>query len=655
VMTEQPRALTLQRRTIPPNVEAAVETALQKLPADRFASAAQFAEALGQPGFTAHRPGAVPGVAHRHRARLALGVPWALLALAVTWAAWGWWRPARNGGTRQVIVSSIILPDSAPLAFIGTAPYATGRTGLALSPDGTSLVYVAQRGTGTQLYLRPMDRDSVFPLPGTEDACCPFFSPDGVWLAFMARDRLVKLRLGFAGAPIPIVPVNSFWGADWSDDGWIVVGDLQGRRAFRISAETGAREELPSVTGMPRALPGGRGLLFADRGTGKLYLPSRREGRDLAIRSSDLRYLPTGHIAYVGQGTLWAVPFDLSSLRSTGEPLAVIPHLRTESSVGSGQYSFSPTGLLVYAPGGNGDLGRLVTWHRSGKVDALPFAPALFGCLALSPDGRQIAARVADPGTGVWDLWVYDLAGGAPRRLTTSGDARCPSWSPDGRVTSLTRSDSGSAVLAMDPSGRESPSTIVQLKLDLGASGIGWSPDARQVAVAQNRRDSIGSDVLVVPLDSAGVAHPVAATPALEWGATFSPDGRWIAYSSSESGADEIYVQPYPPNGQRWRISRSGGEEPLWTLGGKELVYRIGPEWWRVPIATAGRFTAGEPQLLVRGPYLNEGGVEYAISADGDRLFLLAPATGATTTTQLTVISNWFTMLRNLERRARRE
>jgi dipeptidyl aminopeptidase/acylaminoacyl peptidase len=349
------------------------------------------------------------------------------------------------------------------------------------------------------------------------------------------------------------------------------------------------------------------------------------------------------------------VPFDLSSLRLTGEPLAVIPHLRTESSVGSGQYSFSPTGLLVYAPGGNGDLGRLVTWHRSGKVDTLPFAPALFGCLALSPDGRQIAARVADPGTGVWDLWVYDLAGGAPRRLTTSGDARCPSWSPDGRVTSLTRSDSGSAVLAMDPSGRESPSTIVQLKLDLGASGIGWSPDARQVAVAQNRRDSIGSDVLVVPLDSAGVAHPVAATPALEWGATFSPDGRWIAYSSSESGADEIYVQPYPPNGQRWRISRSGGEEPLWTLGGKELVYRIGPEWWRVPIATAGRFTAGEPQLLVRGPYLNEGGVEYAISADGDRLFLLAPATGATTTTQLTVISNWFTMLRNLERRARRE
>jgi eukaryotic-like serine/threonine-protein kinase len=658
VMTEQPRSLTLQRHTVPPHVEAAVATALEKLPADRFTTAQQFADALAKPGFTGtHRPGAVPAVARRPRARgLAAAAPWVLLALAVAWAAWGWWRPARPGGTGQVIVSSITLPDSAPLAFIGTAPYATGRTGLVLSPDGTSLVYVAQRGTGTQLYLRPMDRDSAFPLPGTEGACCPFFSPDGVWLAFLARDRLVKLRLGLAGSPIPIVPVNSFWGADWGDDGWIVVGDLQGRRVFRVNAETGAREELPSVTGVPRVLPRGRAILFGDtrKGTGSLYIPSRGVGRDLAIPGADLRYLPTGHVAYVSRGTLWAVPFELSGLRLTGEPLAVIPHLRTESSVGSGQYTFAPNGLLVYAPGGNGDVGRLVAYHRSGKVDTLPFEPALFGCLALSPDGRQIATRVADPGTGLWDLWVYDVAGGGPLRLTTTGDATCPSWSPDGRVTYVTRSDSGIAVLAQSPSGREIPSTMVILKPDVSASAVGWSPDGKRL-VLFGRRDSTGTDVLVVPLDSAGVVHPVAETPALEWGGTFSPDGRWIAYSSSESGSDEIYVQPYPPTGQRWRISRNGGEEPLWTRGGKELVYRVGPEWWSVRVATAGQFTASEPGLLLRGPYLNEPGVEYAVSSDGDRLFLLAPATGSTTTTRLTVISNWFTMLRDLERRARRE
>jgi hypothetical protein len=435
-----------------------------------------------------------------------------------------------------------------------------------------------------------------------------------------------------------------------------VVSDLQGRRLFRVNAETGAREELPSVMGVPRVLPRGRAILVSEswRGTGSLYLSSRRERRDLAVPGSDLRYLPSGHIAYVRQAALWAVPFDLSGLRLTGEPLAVIPHLRTESSLGSGQYTFAPNGLLVYAPGGSADLGRLVAYHRSGKVDTLPFEPALFGCLSLSPDGRQIAARVADPGTGLWDLWVYDVAGGSPLRLTTSGDAYCPGWSPDNRVTYVTRSDSGVAVLAQSPSGRESPSTIVKLKLDLSPSAVRWSPDGKRLAV-YNRRDSTGSDVVVVPLDSPAVVHPVAETPALEWGGIFSPDGRWIAYSSSESGTDEIYVQPYPPTGQRWRISRNGGEEPLWTRGGTELVYRVGPEWWSVRVATTGQFTASEPQLLLRGPYLNQSGVEYAVSADGDRLFLLAPASGAATTTRLTVISNWFTMLRDLERRARRE
>jgi serine/threonine-protein kinase len=287
-------------------------------------------------------------------------------------------------------------------------------------------------------------------------------------------------------------------------------------------------------------------------------------------------------------------------------------------------------------------------------VDTLPSEPALFGCLSLSPDGRLIATRVADPGTGLWDLWVYDRAGGGPLRLTTSGDVSCPSWSPDGRVTYITPSDSGLAVLAQSPSGRESPSTIVNLTLGVRSSGGVWSPDGKRLAI-YGTRDSTGSDILVVPLDSAGVVHPVAATPALEWGAIFSPDGRWIAYSSSESGTDEIYVQPYPPTGQRWRISRNGGEEPLWTRGGKELVYRFGPEWWSVRVATAGQFTAGEPELLLRGPYLNQPGVEYAVSSDGERLILLAPATGATTTTRLTVISNWFTMVRDLDRTARRE
>jgi serine/threonine-protein kinase len=547
-----------------------------------------------------------------------------------------------------VIASTIVLPDSAPLAFIGKAPLALGRTALALSPDGATLAYVAQRGAGTQLYLRPMDRDTAFPVPGTEDACCPFFSPDGAWLAFHARDQLSKVRLGFAGAPIPILTVNSFFGADWGEDGWIVVSDLQGRRVLRVNAETGAREDLHLMMARPQMLPGGRGILSDT----SLFRSPRNERRRLIAQGTDARFAPTGHITYAHQGALWAVPFDLSKLTVTGEPLAVVPHLRTEASLGAGQYTFSRGGLLVYAQGAANDQSRLVSRSRSGRVDTLPFEPARFGCLSLSPDGSRLAVRIADPETSQWDVWVYDLVRGSRLRLTTSGGLGCPSFLPDGRVTYVTRSGDDATISAQAATGRESPSTILTRRLNVSGSAVRWSPDGRRVAVYVTR-DSTGVDVLVLDVDSAEALHTVAATPALEWGGIFSPDGRWIAYSSSESGTDEIYVQPWPPiTGRRWRISRSGGEEPLWTMGGRELVYRSGDEWWRVSVTGAGELAAGEPELMARGPWLNVAGVEYAVSSDGERLYLLAPGAGPATATRLTVVSNWFSILTELSRRA---
>ncbi|MGH7701678.1 MAG: hypothetical protein ACREMO_01170, partial [Gemmatimonadales bacterium] len=429
--------------------------------------------------------------------------------------------------------------------------------------------------------------------------------------------------------------------------------ELQGRRTARVNAETGAREELHPAIGVPRVLPGGRGIISKSWSLkDSLFIPERHQWRALPVSGTDLRYAPTGHITYAHQGALWAVPFDLSGLKATGEPLAILPRLRTEAVLGSAQYSFATNGLLVYAPGGTSDLGRLVVRQRSGRVDTLPFEAALFGCLSLSPDGRRMAARIADPGTGQWDLWVYDLAGGRPLRLTTSGDANCPGWSPDGRVSYCPRSPGETTIFTQSPLGRESPATVATVKVGVSASAARWSPDGKRL-VLNVLRESSTSDVVVIELDSGAALHPVAETPALEWGGIFSPDGQWLAYSSSESGADEIYVQPWPTTGQRWRISRNGGEEPLWTRGGAELVYRIGQEWWSVRVTSTAPFTAGEPELLTRGPYLNVSGVEYAVSPDGERLYLLAPASGPATTSQLTVVTNWFTMLQDLSRRAR--
>jgi serine/threonine-protein kinase len=321
--------------------------------------------------------------------------------------------------------------------------------------------------------------------------------------------------------------------------------------------------------------------------------------------------------------------------------------------MGLAQYTFARNGLLVYAPGGANDLSQLVSRIRSGRVDTLPFEPAQFGCISLSPDGNRIAARVADPATGQWDVWVYDLANRTSLRLTSTGGLSCPGFSPDGRVTYLTRSGVEATISAQSATGRESPTTVATLRLNGMVAAARWSPDGKRIAVYPTQ-DSSGSDVLVYDLDG-GALHPVATTPALEWGGVFSPDGRWIAYSSSESGTDDIYVQPWPVTGQRWRISRNGGEEPLWTRGGSELVYRSGQEWWSVRVTRAGTFMAGEPELLARGPWLNVAGVEYAVTPDGERLYLLAPMAGPATTTTLTVVSNWFATLRDLSRRASHE
>ena len=167
--------------------------------------------------------------------------------------------------------------------------------------------------------------------------------------------------------------------------------------------------------------------------------------------------------------------------------------------------------------------------------------------------------------------------------------------------------------------------------------------------------DSTGQDILVLDLDSAGAVRPLAATPALEWGAIFSPDGKWVAYSSGETGNDEIYVQPWPMTGRRWRISRNGGEEPLWTRGGRELVYQFGEEWWRVDLGGTAELDAGEPRLLARGNWINVAGYEYAASADGERLYLLAPLAGPATATQLSVISNWLNVVQDVTRRVGRD
>jgi serine/threonine-protein kinase len=653
-------SLRTSRETVSAALEAAVLKALAKVPADRYPTAAAFAAALtgapedgAQLAFVSGEPRALTpprGIRVGVRARLVRTILWGVALLVAGAAFWFGRRSAPGEAAGAVTVSTITLPDSAPVAFIGSSPYSTGMTALALSSDGSTFAYVAQRGSGTQLYLRPMDRDTAFPVAGTEGACCLFFSPDGAWLAFHAEDQIRKVRIGIPGAPVTVMTVNSFNGADWGDDGWIVVSDMQSRRSVRVNAKTGTLDTLQPPLFRPKVLPGGRGLLSGR----SVMIPRRHQIRTLLAAGSDARYVPTGHLTYAFRGELWAVPFDVNRLEVTGEPFAALPSLRTES-YGDGQYTFSRNGALVYAPGTATSLSRLVAHHRSGRVDALHFEPAVFSCLSLSPDGRRLAVRVGDPGTGQFDLWIYDVARQSRLRLTSGDTVGCPTWSPDGSRVAYRASSGGDFTLfSQKATGGDRPSIVHVFKGErFNTCSPSWSADGERMALCAIK-DSTRGDVLVLDLDRAAAMHSVAATTAYEWGGIFSPDGRWIAYSSNESGADEIYVQPYPPTGQRWRVSRDGGEAPLWTRGGRELVYRTGQQWWTVSVTTAPQFAAGEPALLARGPYINTSGVEYAVSPDGERLYVEAPVTGPPTTNRLTVVTNFFTVLRDLSRQAKR-
>ena len=194
-------------------------------------------------------------------------------------------------------------------------------------------------------------------LPGTEDACCPFFSPDGKWLAYHARDQVSKVRLGVGGPPVPVVGVNTFFAADWADDGTIVVSDLQGRRVIRVNAETGAREALPYMVRLLDVLPGGRGTITDT----SLIVPGEAEPRQLLATGSDTRYAPPGHLLFAQRGALWAVPFSLATLQTGGEPVPILPVLRTEAGSRAAQYAVAcALGHTVpQLPQCNGSLARL--------------------------------------------------------------------------------------------------------------------------------------------------------------------------------------------------------------------------------------------------------------------------------------------------------
>ncbi|MGH9254983.1 MAG: protein kinase domain-containing protein [Vicinamibacterales bacterium] len=589
------------------------------------------------------------GADHQPRRRALTSATW--IAVAVAAAALAglttWWAGRTSAPPLPVTRFTIDLePGERLLASTG----ATNNTTIAVSPDGRYVAYATTRGGAQQIVLRALDTNESRIVAGTIGAAAPFFAPDSQWLGFVANGVMKKVPVG-GGAAINVA--SSVAGPPtWALEGFLF-GQGSNQIIFRV-ADTGGTPQ--PVTGFnqgetthrfPDALPNGGGLIFAagpDPQTLRIVAQSQTgERRELIPSGTHPRYARSGHLVYAQSGTLMAVAFDLDRLETSGTPAPVVEGV-LQFGNGNANYSLSATGTLAYLSGSvAATQNRLVWITRSGIEQPLAAPPRAYGYPKISPDGRRVAVELDN------QIWVYDLSRDTLTRFTFEGTLnQDPTWTPDGARIAFR-------------SNREGPPDRLFWQMADGSGGgerltmgqhqqltRAWSSDG-QVLTFQENHPETGRDIWVLLLKDRK-AVPFLQTPFTEGAESFSPDGRWMAYVSDESGRPEVYVQPYPGPGGKWQISTESGTEPKWNPNGRELFYRSGDRMMAVDITTQSGFSPGKPRLLFDGQYFASvfplTGVAYDVSPDGQR-FLMVKETGQTTApVQIRLVLNWFEELR---------
>ncbi len=653
ILHEEPEAIGQLNREVPPPCRWIVDRCLAKDPEERYASTRDLARDLASvrdhisevSGSGEGTLAALPAVARRKSRERLGGVVIGLVVGAVA-AGFGAWSFTHAHRPRAAPLArlSVTLPSDAPLA-------AYGAHNLALSPDGTHLVYAAERAGTTQLYLRAMDQLEATPIRNSEGASSPFFSPDSQWLAFFAGNKLKKVLVE-GGTPQPICDAVEVRGASWGPADTIVFAT--GTSGLRRVSATGGTPQVVSTPDtkkgevqhqFPEILPGGEAALFDAwaSGKGQIAVLSLKTGkRRNLIEGTNAHYVPTGHLVFMRAESLLAAPFDLRRLELTGPAVPVLEGIMSLApfGIGSGLFALSSNGTLVYAPGGSVANHALVWVDRRGTVQPLTSDPRAYEEPRLSPDGRRVAVtfREANP-----DVWVYEIPGGTLTRLTFDpGEDETPIWTPDGRRVTYSSDRSGQprSVYWKAADGSAAEERLFTSEHHPHVSS--WSPDGR--ALAFTDFDPVtGGDIWVFPLQGRRAPHPFLRTPFNERAARFSPDGRWLAYVSNESGSDEVYVQPFPGPEGKWQVSTNGGTEPVWSPKGGELFYRSGEKMMAVNVVSGQTFSAENPRVLFEGRFVptRRGDATYDVSPDGQR-FLMVKRNQQSTPAQLNVVLNWF-------------
>ena len=543
-----------------------------------------------------------------------------------------------------------------------------GGTPILLSPDGTHLVYVASHSGVRQLYLRSMDSLEAQPIPGTEDGDDPFFSPDGQWLGFLApgpSGYAVKKVSITGGEPLTLCEcVDNVRGASWGPNDTIVFAPSVGSGIWQVSANGGTPQVLTTLDSgknetshrWPELLPGGNAVLFTvgpEGGWADAEIVVQRldtgERRVLVQGGTYAHYLPAGHLVYLRQGTLMVVPFDLTRLEVTGNAVPVLEGISQNPGSGAPRLSFSSFGSVAYLPASFGeslDVATLVWVDRKGVIQPLEAPPRPYVFQRLSPDGRRVAVGVTGART---NIWVYGILGESLTRLTFEGTNFMPVWAGGGSRIAFFSRRAGPTNLfwkASDGSG------VAERLTTTGYTQLpsSWSPDGKLLAFTELDPDT-GGDLWVLPLEGDRKPQPFLKTPFFEGGAMFSPDGRWLAYTSNESSRYEVYVQPFPATGAKWQVSSGGGQQPVWARNGRELFYLVNNQrkLMAAEISTQPAFSASNPRELFELQRVTgiapPGYAIYDVSPDGQR-FLIVQESEQQQATPINVVLNWFEELK---------
>jgi Tol biopolymer transport system component len=663
ILRDDPPPISQIQPMSPPALDRLVKTCLAKNPEERWQSAADIRRELQ---WIAEDSAAVAGPANaaskrRHRERLAWTAFALVTAAALILLGSLYLRPKSESGL--LFQSLILAPEQAQFAFQGSPP--------AVSPDGRRMAFAAGPPNALRrLWVRSFDASVAQPLPGTEGGSCPFWSPDSRFLGFFADGKLKRMAVT-GSTPQVLADAPGGRGGTWSREGVILFGTYGPLQ--RVPESGGASAPVTRLDEgpgwgvghyWPVFLPDGRHFLYQrylgpsggnQDSTFGLYLGSldSQDEKELLRLRANVAYAPAsdgssvGHLLYLQARALVARPFDARRLEFTGEAVPIAEQVKVFGSSSTAVFSVSANGVLVYQSGTDAVTTDLRWFDRSGKHLESLGEPADYDHPRISHDGRRVVFVVTDRQSIDTDLWLYDFERRARTRLTFGPAVNImPVWSPDdSRIVFASNREGTHQLYQRLTSGAGQDELVLGSKTSFRWP-TDWSPDGH-IAIQSREAKKHGLDVGVVSVAD-WKATTLLGTPFDERTAQFSPDGRWLAYASDESGESEIYVQPFPGLGQKWQISTGGGAVPRWRRDGKEIFFLKFPEktLMAVEVKAGSTFSVGEPKALFQTQIRrSDFGTQYDVSLDGSR-FLINTLVDDGMMEALTVVQNWTVRLK---------